>query len=82
MLRAATDNDDRATILKVDGIGAYDHVLRSAMMGRLITMPQAQSLLPFVQMSYGTPLSYSWFDDEGRRRVVTQAEGGASKATP
>ena len=59
MLRAATDNDDRATFLKVDG----------AMMGPLITMPKAQSLLPFVQMSYATPSSY-W------RRVVTQAEGG------
>ena len=76
MLRAATNNDDRATILKVDGIGAYDHVLRSAMMGRLITMPKAQFLLLFVQMSYATPSSCSWFDDEGRRRVVTQAEGG------
>ena len=70
MLRAATDDDDdRATILKVDGIGAYDHVLRSAMLSRLITMPKAQSLSPFVQMSYATLSSYSWFDDEGRRRV-------------
>ena len=59
----------------MDGIGAYDHVLRSAMMGRLITMPKAQSLLLFVQMSFATPSSFSWFDDEGLRRVVTQAEG-------
>ena len=76
MLRAVTDNDDSAIILKVDGIGAYDHVLRSAMMSRLITMLKAQSLSRFVQMSHATPLSDSWYDDEGRRRVVTQAEGG------
>ena len=30
MFRAATDQDQKATVLKVDGVGAYDHVLRSA----------------------------------------------------
>ena len=33
MLRAATDLDPNATILSVDGIGAYDHVSRAAMLG-------------------------------------------------
>ena len=38
MLRAATDDDPSATILSVDGIGGYDHILRSAMLERLATM--------------------------------------------
>ena len=52
LLRVATDADPRVTVLTVDGIGAYDHVLRSAMLGRLASMPGARSLLPFVRMSY------------------------------
>ena len=38
MIRAITDADPTATVLKVDGIGAYDHVLRAAMLGRLVNM--------------------------------------------
>ena len=39
MLRAATDLDPDATILSADGIGAFDHDARAAMMGRLAIMP-------------------------------------------
>ena len=74
MLRV--DHDHRATSLKVDGIGAYDHILRSAMLTRLVPLPNAGSLAPFVKMSYVAPSTYSWFDDEDRRHTVTQAEGG------
>ena len=35
MFRAASDANPNMTILTVDGVGAYDHVLRSAMLGRL-----------------------------------------------
>ena len=51
MLRAATDHDHRATILKVDGIGAYDHTLRLAMLTRLVQMPggeQGDPLMPLL----------------------------------
>ena len=63
LLRAATDANPNATILTVDGIGAYDHVLRSAMLGRLAAMPSARSLLPFVRMSYAQQSCYQWFND-------------------
>ena len=76
MLRAATDDDPSATILSVDGIGAYDHILRSAMLERLATMREVSAILPFVRLSYGTPSRYSWWDEAGQRRTVTQAEGG------
>ena len=75
-LRAATDTDPQATILSVDGIGAYDHVLRAAMLGRLARMPKARAILPFVRLSYASPSEYSWVDDTGRSRIVHQAEGG------
>ena len=76
LLRAATDADPQATILSVDGVGAYDHVLRFTMLERLMHMPTAQAMLPFVRLSYGTPSRYSWVDADGRQRFVTQAEGG------
>ena len=75
-LRAATDSDSQATILSVDGVGAFDHVLRSTMLERLMRMPTARAMLPFVRLSYGTPSRYSWVDATGRQRFVTQAEGG------
>ena len=75
-MRAATDAEPTATILSVDGIGAYDHVHRAAMLGRLLRMPAARTLLPFVRLSYAQPSHYLWHDEEGVRRTVTQAEGG------
>ena len=72
LLRAATDVNPNATVLSVDGVGAYDHILRAAMMSRLARMPNAKALLPFVLLSYSAPSEYDWYDDEGRRRTVTQ----------
>ena len=75
-LRVAVDANPRATILSVDGVGVYDRVLRSAMLERLLHMPKARAILPFVRLSYCSPSSYSWEDDAGTQRKVTQAEGG------
>ena len=60
MFRAATDTNPSLMILSVNGIGACDHILRSAMLGRLHAMPEARSLLPFVRMSYGQPSTNQW----------------------
>jgi hypothetical protein len=37
-LRLATEADPRATLLSVDGVGAYDHVSRQAMLGTLFEL--------------------------------------------
>ena len=76
MLRGASDANPNMTILTVDGAGASDHVLRSAMLGRLHSMPAARSLLPSVRMSCAQPSSYQWIDAGGEARSVIQAEGG------
>ena len=39
-------------------------------------MPTARTILPFIRLSYGSNSRYTWVDDEGRQRTVTQAEGG------
>eukprot|EP00973_Karenia_brevis_P035995 4965884-Karenia_brevis.AAC.1 len=65
-----------ATVLSIDGIGAYDHVLRSSMLSKLLSVPGARDLLPFVRLSYAQRTTYAWEDDQGTRHVIEQAEGG------
>ena len=38
-VRVATEADAEATVLSIDGIGAYDHVHRSAMLNKLLEIP-------------------------------------------
>ena len=52
-VRTATDRDPQATVLSIDGIGAYDHVHRSAMMGKLLAFRVGSH--SFVQRSLSRP---------------------------
>ena len=54
MLRAATDGDHSITVLSVDGIGAYDHIFRSVVLGTLLEMPGAREILP-CRLSHAQP---------------------------
>ena len=63
-VRAATDADPRATVLSIDGIGAYDHVLRSAMMSKFLDVPGLQG------HSYAAPSCYHWEDQDGSPQGV------------
>ena len=74
-IRAMTDLNSRATVLSVDGIGAYDHVLRSSMLGKLLEVP-LRALIPFVRTAYAQPTSYEWEDQHGSRHQIWQHEGG------
>ena len=75
-LRAATDSDPNATIVSIDGIGAFDHIRRARMIEKLMTLPTASALVPFVMLSYGQPSVYLWTDDSGTTHTITQGEGG------
>ena len=74
--RLATDPDPRATVLSIDGVGAHDHVLRSAMLGKLLEVDSLRGLLPFVRATYAQPSCCHWQDDHGRFRQIRQHEGG------
>ena len=75
-IRAATDADHEATVLSIDGVGAYDHVHRSAMLSKLLEVPSLQPLMPFVRAAYTEPTPYKWQDDEGHRHDIEQHESG------
>ena len=47
-LQVLTETSPTATVLSVDGVGAYDHVSRQAMLEALRDVPGACRLLPYV----------------------------------
>ena len=60
----------------VDGIGAYDHIFRSAMLSKLTCARVARLvLLPFVRLVCSRPTQYSWEDVEGVRHQIRQRVG-------
>ena len=75
-VRAATDMDPELTVLSIDGVGAYDHVYRSAMLSKLLEVPALRPLLPFVRSVHTRPSTYLWIDDQGERHEIRQSEGG------
>ena len=76
LFRAACEADPTACVTSIDGIGAFDHVRRAAMLGKLATLPKARDILPFVRLSYASPTRYIWRDDQGNDHEIVQGEGG------
>ena len=72
IVQSATDNDARATVLSIDGVGAS----RRAMMTALHRMPDGDAILPFVLQFYGRPSTHLWEDENGTVREIQQGEGG------
>ena len=75
-VRAMTDANPECTVLSIDGVGAYDHVLRSSFLSKLHSVPSLQGLLPFVRSIYAQTTTYVWEDGTGVRHRIQQAEGG------
>ena len=49
VIRALTDANPSLTVTSKDGVGAYDHVYRSAMLSKLLEVPQLRALLPLAR---------------------------------
>ena len=76
LLRSKTDADPSLVLTKIDGIGAFDHVHRSSILGDLAALPTAHRLIPFALMSCGDVSSFVWTDDSGSAHEIHQGEGG------
>ena len=76
LLRSYTDEFPNKVITKIDGVGAFDHILRALMLQKLRQLPTAHRLLPFVLLSYKEPNVFLWTDDAGRVHEIPQVEGG------
>ena len=55
LLQARTDQDHRATVLSIDGIGAFDLMSRESMVRGLSRVEGGDRVLPFVRKFYGSP---------------------------
>ena len=62
VLQTLTDLDELATILSVNGVGAFDLISRNAMMQGLMHMEGGEQVLPFVRLFYSSPSSFLWED--------------------
>ena len=76
ILQVLTELDEEATVVSVDGIGAFDLISRNAMMSGLRFMVDGDRVLPFVRAFHGQPSSYLWEDDVGEVHSIPQGEGG------
>ena len=75
-VRIATEANGRATVLSIDGVGAYDHISRSCMLQGLQSDPILATLSPYVRQFYGEPSEYLFYDEEGEAHHIQQGEGG------
>jgi hypothetical protein len=76
LIQVLTDMDPRATITCIDGVGAFDHILRSRIFRQLMDHDSLREVLPFVRAWYSGISSYLWADDSGAQHVIEQGEGG------
>ena len=75
-LRSISELDPGAVITSIDGIGAFDHVQRSAMFRQLLEDPALHELVPLVRMFYARTSRFLWTDDDGVTWRIEQGEGG------
>ena len=76
ILQTLTDLDGNATIVSIDGVGAYDLISRNAMLRGLLRMENGDQIIPFVRCFYGRPSTYLWEDEVGDTQEIPQGEGG------
>ena len=72
IVQTLTDSDESATVVSVDGIGAFDLISRNAMLEGLMGIDGGDAVLPFVRQFYGHPSAHIWEDDMGNVREIAQ----------
>ena len=75
-LQAMTNLDEEATVLSIDGVGAFNTMSREAMPQALADLLIDCGILQFVKLWYGLPSRYVGEDDSGQSFEVAQGEEG------
>jgi hypothetical protein len=76
VLRATSEASPSMAITCLDGVGAFDLVLRVRFFEELLRHPTLQNLAPHVHLWYGRRSRLVWADDHGDAQLVEQREGG------
>ena len=80
VLQTLTDLDPEATIMSIDGVGAYGLISRNAMLERLLRMEGGDKITPFVRFFYGN--RYLWEDVMGMRTCRLALDRFSARRTP
>ena len=75
-LQLLTEGNPRATVLSIDGLGAFDLISRKSMLEALMRVDGGPAIRPFVRMFYVQPSSYLWEGDDGTVHHIEQGQGG------
>ncbi len=75
-IRLLTDFDPDAVVISLDGVGAFDHVKRSAFFSKLFACEELRPLLPLVSALYGSQSRFLWHDAQGEELIIEQGQGG------
>ena len=70
------DLDDNATVVSVDGVGAFDLILRNSMFSGLMGTREGEQLLPLAKLFHGDPSTCLREDEVGDVHHIHQGEGG------
>ena len=76
IVQSLTDVDSNATVVSIDGVGAYDLISRNSMLRGLLRMENGDQILPCVRCFCGKPSTYLWEDELGETQHIPQGEGG------
>ena len=76
VVQTLTDWDPGATVLSVDGVGAFDLISRGAMLQGLRGVEGGEAALPFVSLFYSSSSTCIWEDDADITHNIVQGEGG------
>ena len=77
VIKTLTDVDPEATVLFVDGVGAFDLTSRAPMLEGLQGIEGGNSVPPFLSQFYSSASTYIWEGDFGVTHKIIQGEGGA-----
>ena len=81
IVQALTDQDANATVVTVDGLGAFDLISKSSLLEGLLRMEDGDQILPFARCLYGSPSTYLWEDELGNTQEIPKVREG-NRATP
>ena len=75
VLQGLCEQNPQATVISIDGLGAFDQISRAAMLDGLLNVAHCGAVLPFVHAFYVSPSSYLWEDSTGMVHTIRQGEG-------
>ena len=75
-IRFLTDSDPDTVVVSLDGVGAFDHVKRSAFFSKLYACEELRPILPLVSALYGSQSRFLWHDASGEQFIIKQGQGG------